>query len=44
VIVFGVDDIYKEYERMKNLGVAFRRSRPEQDRGSKPFLKTRAET
>lgn len=25
VIVFGVEDIYKEYERMKNLGVVFRR-------------------
>ncbi|MEO8355288.1 MAG: VOC family protein [Chloroflexota bacterium] len=25
VIVFGVEDIYREYERMKNLGVVFRR-------------------
>jgi predicted enzyme related to lactoylglutathione lyase len=24
VIVFGVDDIHKEYERLKQLGVAFR--------------------
>lgn len=33
VIIFGVDDIHKEYERLKNLGVVFRNEPTKSDFG-----------
>ncbi len=34
VIVFGVEDIHQEYERMKNLGVVFRKPPTKTEQGT----------
>ena len=38
VIVFGVEDIHKEYERMKNLGVVFRKEPTQTGQGTETIF------
>ena len=38
VIVFGVEDIQKEYERLKNLGVVFRKEPTKTEYGTETVL------
>ena len=38
IIVFGVKDIHKEFERMKNLGVAFRKEPTKTEQGTEALF------
>ena len=43
-IVFGVKDIHKEYERMKNLGVVFRKEPTKTEQGTEALFEIPAVT